>query len=83
VLVDAAACGRPDLELFKFVHNILQDQPIDIYNHRIMKRNWIYVGDVARAIIVLIEKAPPKVVDHAASPASRATACPLKHRCGR
>ena len=51
--------GRPDLALFKFVDAILDDRPIDINNHGEMERDFTYVGDLVRAIQLLIEAVPP------------------------
>jgi UDP-glucuronate 4-epimerase len=51
--------GRPDLALFKFVDAILDDRPIDVYNHGDMKRDFTYVGDLVRAIRLLIPAMPP------------------------
>lgn len=51
--------GRPDLALFKFVDAILDDRPIDIYNHGDMKRDFTFVGDLVRAIRLLIPVVPP------------------------
>ena len=52
--------GRPDLALFKFVDAILDDRPIDIYNHGDMYRDFTYVGDLVRAIRLLIDAAPER-----------------------
>lgn len=50
--------GRPDLALFKFVDAILGERPIDIYNHGEMYRDFTYVGDLVRAIHLLINTPP-------------------------
>ncbi|MFC0103573.1 NAD-dependent epimerase/dehydratase family protein [Sphingopyxis terrae] len=50
--------GRPDLALYKFVDAILDDRPIDIYNHGDMYRDFTYVDDLVRAIRLLIDAAP-------------------------
>jgi UDP-glucuronate 4-epimerase len=50
--------GRPDLALFKFVNAILEDKPIDIYNHGDMHRDFTYVDDLVRAIVLLIDAVP-------------------------
>lgn len=52
--------GRPDLALFKFVDAILNDKPIDIYNHGDMYRDFTYVDDLVRAIQLLIDVVPKK-----------------------
>lgn len=51
--------GRPDLALFKFVDAILDDRPIDIYNHGEMERDFTYVTDLVRAIRLLLPISPP------------------------
>ena len=50
--------GRPDLALFKFVDAILDGRPIDIYNNGEMYRDFTYVGDLVRAIRLLIDTPP-------------------------
>lgn len=50
--------GRPDLALFKFVDAILDERPIDIYNHGDMQRDFTYVRDLVRAIELLIGVPP-------------------------
>lgn len=50
--------GRPDMAYFKFTHAILEDRPIDIYNHGQMYRDFTYVEDLARGIRLLIDAVP-------------------------
>lgn len=50
--------GRPDMALFKFVKNILQGAPIEVYGHGNMTRDFTYVDDVVEAICRLTERAP-------------------------
>ena len=50
--------GRPDMALFKFVKAILSGQPIDIYNHGDMRRDFTYVDDLTEGIRRLIDAAP-------------------------
>lgn len=52
--------GRPDLALFKFVDAILDDRPIDIYNHGEMYRDFTYVDDLVRGIRLLIDVIPER-----------------------
>ncbi len=42
--------GRPDMAAFKFVKAILNDRPIDIYNHGEMRRDFTYVDDLVEAV---------------------------------
>jgi UDP-glucuronate 4-epimerase len=55
--------GRPDLALYKFVAAILDDQPIDIYNHGEMYRDFTYVDDLVRGIRLLIDAVPQRPQD--------------------
>ncbi|WP_170423425.1 NAD-dependent epimerase/dehydratase family protein [Ruegeria arenilitoris] len=50
--------GRPDLALYKFVDAILDERPIDIYNHGDMYRDFTYVDDLVRGIRLLIDTPP-------------------------
>lgn len=54
--------GRPDLALYKFVSAIIEDRPIDIYNHGDMHRDFTYVEDLVRGIRLLIDTAPERPV---------------------
>ena len=58
--------GRPDMALFKFTKAILNGEPIDVYNHGDMWRDFTYVGDLVRGIRLLFDAVPgdtPAVVD--------------------
>jgi UDP-glucuronate 4-epimerase len=50
--------GRPDMALFKFVKAILSGEPIDIYNHGDMRRDFTYVDDLVTGIVRLIGVPP-------------------------
>lgn len=50
--------GRPDMALFKFTEGILNNQPIDIYNNGEMHRDFTFVTDLVRAIMLLINAVP-------------------------
>ena len=52
--------GRPDMALFKFVDAILEDRPIDIYNHGEMYRDFTYVEDLVHGIRLLIDAVPER-----------------------
>lgn len=52
--------GRPDMALFKFTKGILEGQPIDIYNHGQMFRDFTYVTDLVRGIRGLIDAVPQR-----------------------
>jgi UDP-glucuronate 4-epimerase len=50
--------GRPDMALFKFTRAILSGEPIDIYNHGDMRRDFTYVDDLVTGIVRLIDAVP-------------------------
>jgi UDP-glucuronate 4-epimerase len=50
--------GRPDMALFKFVAATLKGEPIDVYGHGEMKRDFTYIDDLVEAIVRLIDRPP-------------------------
>lgn len=50
--------GRPDMALFKFTNAILNDEPIDIFNHGNMVRDFTYIDDLVASIVALIDAVP-------------------------
>lgn len=42
--------GRPDMALFKFTKNILNDEAIDIYNNGNHRRDFTYVDDIVDGV---------------------------------
>ena len=50
--------GRPDMALFKFTKAILNGDPIDVYNHGDMKRDFTYIDDLVEGISRLSSFAP-------------------------
>lgn len=53
--------GRPDMALFKFTRAILGGDPIDVYNHGKMRRDFTYVTDLVQGIADLIDVPPGAV----------------------
>lgn len=51
--------GRPDMALFKFTRAMLADEPIDVYNHGKMQRDFTFVTDLVEGIARLIDAVPP------------------------
>lgn len=47
--------GRPDMALFKFVKNILENKPIDVYNYGDMQRDFTYIDDIVEGVFRTIE----------------------------
>jgi UDP-glucuronate 4-epimerase len=50
--------GRPDMAMFIFTQRILENQPIDVYNHGNMKRDFTYIDDIVEGVIRVIPKIP-------------------------
>lgn len=50
--------GRPDMALFLFTKAILNSEPIKVFNHGRMTRDFTYIDDIVESIIRLIEKPP-------------------------
>ena len=44
------------MALFKFVRNILEDKPIEVYNYGNMKRDFTYVEDIVEGVCRVLEK---------------------------
>jgi UDP-glucuronate 4-epimerase len=50
--------GRPDMAMFIFAKAILAGQPVRLFNHGRMRRDFTYVDDVVQAVIRLIGRPP-------------------------
>jgi UDP-glucuronate 4-epimerase len=55
--------GRPDMALFLFADAMLKDEPIKVFNHGKMIRDFTYVGDIVESIARLIPKPAPQNQD--------------------
>lgn len=55
--------GRPDMALFLFTEAILNDKPINVFNHGKMIRDFTYVDDIVESITRLIPIPAPKNQD--------------------
>lgn len=47
--------GRPDMALFKFTKNILEDKPINVYNYGDMQRDFTYIDDIINGVVCAID----------------------------
>ncbi|MEP1765197.1 MAG: NAD-dependent epimerase/dehydratase family protein [Sulfitobacter sp.] len=50
--------GRPDMAPHKFTSAILEGRPIDVYNHGQMRRDFTYITDLVKAIMLLVDAVP-------------------------
>tara|TARA_R110000751_G_scaffold2018_18_gene10344 strand:- start:137855 stop:138877 length:1023 start_codon:yes stop_codon:yes gene_type:complete len=55
--------GRPDMALFKFTSAMLEGEPIDVYNHGEMMRDFTYVADLVEAVRRLVDAPPVRPQD--------------------
>lgn len=52
--------GRPDMALFKFTRAMLAGEPIDVYNHGKMQRDFTYIDDLVASLFALAEVVPER-----------------------
>jgi UDP-glucuronate 4-epimerase len=48
--------GRPDMAYFSFAKAILAGQPIDVFNHGQLRRDFTYIDDIVEGIIRVLDK---------------------------
>lgn len=48
--------GRPDMALFKFTRNMLKSEPIQIFNHGNMIRDFTYIDDIVAGILSALSR---------------------------
>lgn len=72
--------GRPDMALFKFVSAMQAGEPIDVYNHGDMWRDFTYVDDLVRAVRLLMDVVPerPETADDIAAGDSLSPVAPWR-----
>ena len=49
--------GRPDMALFKFTKAILEEKPIDVFNHGKHTRDFTYIDDIVGGILKTLDQA--------------------------
>lgn len=50
--------GRPDMAIYLFADAISKEQPIKVFNHGNMQRDFTYIDDIINGIILLIDSPP-------------------------
>ncbi|MBI4125831.1 MAG: NAD-dependent epimerase [Deltaproteobacteria bacterium] len=50
--------GRPDMALFLFTKAILNDVPIEVFNHGNMERDFTYIDDVVEGTLRVLQRPP-------------------------
>ena len=51
--------GRPDMAYFIFTRKILAGEPIPVFNHGDMRRDFTYIDDVVTGVIDCLDRPPP------------------------
>lgn len=55
--------GRPDMAAFKFTRAIFAGEPIEVYNHGDMKRDFTYIDDIVDGVLRVLDRAPAPDAD--------------------
>ncbi len=55
--------GRPDMATFRFTRAIVAGEPIDVYNHGDMHRDFTYVDDIVQGVVKVLDRVPAKDAD--------------------
>lgn len=50
--------GRPDMALFLFTKAIVEDRPIQVFNHGKMKRDFTYIDDIVEGVTRIAMRIP-------------------------
>ncbi len=51
--------GRPDMAMWIFTRKILAGEPIPVFNHGRMKRDFTYIDDIVTGIVASLDHPPP------------------------
>jgi len=50
--------GRPDMALFLFTKAILAGEPVNVFNHGKMQRDFTYIDDIVEGVVRTLDRAP-------------------------
>ena len=50
--------GRPDMSAFLFTKAILNDEPIDVFNHGDMRRDFTFIDDIVAGTLAALDRPP-------------------------
>lgn len=48
--------GRPDMALFLFTKNIIEEKPINVFNYGKMRRDFTYIDDIVEGVVRVTKK---------------------------
>ncbi len=52
--------GRPDMAAFIFTRKILAGEPIPVFNHGDMHRDFTYIDDITAGVVACLDRPPPR-----------------------
>ncbi|PLX89875.1 MAG: capsular biosynthesis protein CpsI [Desulfuromonas sp.] len=71
--------GRPDMAMFLFAEAILAGQPIQVFNHGKMRRDFTYIDDIVEGVVRTLDHTAPSNPDwDSAAPDSATSAAPYR-----
>ena len=50
--------GRPDMAYWKFTQAMLAGEPIDVFNHGRMQRDFTYIDDIVAGVLAVLDQPP-------------------------
>lgn len=71
--------GRPDMAIIKFTRAILAGEPIDVYNHGDLSRDFTFIDDIVAGILAVANRPPRPNSDwHASEQSAAESAAPYR-----
>ncbi|HQA97728.1 MAG TPA: NAD-dependent epimerase [Clostridia bacterium] len=56
--------GRPDMAYFSFTDKLIRGEPIRVFNHGDMKRDFTYIDDIVQGVVSLLDSPPQGTPPH-------------------
>jgi len=71
--------GRPDMAVYSFTKAIFAGEPIRLFNHGLMKRDFTYVDDIAEGVLRTLDRPSAPAPDwHPEAPAPETSDAPYR-----
>jgi len=71
--------GRPDMAPFLFTKAIIEGKPIDVFNRGNMQRDFTYISDIVKGVVIVIENPPADGTERSGtSPEATASGAPFR-----
>jgi UDP-glucuronate 4-epimerase len=52
--------GRPDMAAMIFTRAILAGEPIDVFNHGDLQRDFTFIDDIVSGVVAILDRLPPR-----------------------